>query len=130
DYAGARVCRPEGWSLSDLTGEGLVEPVITLVQPPTARECVEALVKGEVDMASLDIETGGASVAEVPEAAGIVQPNPNLSKLQTIHFVTHKTNPRGRVYLAMLNKGLNEMRESGEWYAIIADSLAAATATN
>jgi polar amino acid transport system substrate-binding protein len=124
DYAGARICRPDGWSTFDLTSEGLVEPLVTMVRPATLRECVEALVKGEVDMASMDIETGGSTVAEVPEAAGVVQPNPNLSKLETIHFVTHKTNPRGRVYMAMFNKGLNEMRESGEWYAVIADSLA------
>ncbi|MGB7242113.1 MAG: LysM peptidoglycan-binding domain-containing protein [Sulfitobacter sp.] len=124
DYAGAVICRPESWSLNDITSEGLVEPIVTMIHPATARECIEALLKGEADMAPLDIETGGASVAEIEEARGVVQPNPNLSKLQQISFVTHKTNPRGRVYMAMLNKGLNEMRESGEWYAIIADSLA------
>lgn len=124
DYAGATICRPEGWSILDLTSEGLVEPVVTYIAPPTARDCVEAVLSGKADMTSLDLETGGASVNEVAEAAGVIQPNPNLSKLESLHFVTHKTNPRGRVYIAMLNKGLNEMRESGEWYAIIADSLA------
>ncbi|MGB7261545.1 MAG: transporter substrate-binding domain-containing protein [Albidovulum sp.] len=123
DYAGARICRPEGWSTADITIEGLVEPIVTMVRPATAQECVEMLVEGEADMASLDLETGGATVASVPEAAGIVQPNPSLAKLEELAFVTHKTNPRGRVYLAMLNRGLNEMRESGEWYAVIADSL-------
>ncbi|MCV2874345.1 transporter substrate-binding domain-containing protein [Defluviimonas sp. WL0050] len=124
DYAGARVCRPDGWSLAELSSEGLVEPVITLVQPAGPEECIEKLVKGEVDMALLDLEGGDAAIKKVPEAVGVVQPNSSLSKLQTIHFVSHKTNPRGRVYLALMNKGLNEMRESGEWYAVIADSLA------
>ena len=49
--------------------------------------------------------------------------NPYLTNLLQMSFVTHKTNPRGRVYIAMLNRGLTEMRESGEWYAIISDSL-------
>ncbi|MGB5870295.1 MAG: LysM peptidoglycan-binding domain-containing protein [Albidovulum sp.] len=124
DYAGARICRPEGWSTADLTVEGLVEPVVTMMRPATAEDCVNALLKGEADMAPLDIETGGATVASISEAAGVVLPNPNLSNLEQLSFVTHKTNPRGRVYIAMLNKGLNEMRESGEWYAVIADSLA------
>lgn len=123
DYAGARICRPNGWSISDLTSEGLVEPVVTMVRPATTRECVEALLKGDADMASINLESGTAIVAEIPEAKDRVQPNPSLSKLETIHFVTHKTNPRGRVYISLLNKGLLEMRESGEWYAIIADSL-------
>lgn len=123
DYAGATICRPEGWSILDLTSEGLVDPVVTYIAPPTARDCVEAVLNGTADMTSLDLETGGATVNEVPEAASVIQPNPNLSKLESLHFVTHKTNPRGRVYIAMLNKGLNEMRESGEWYAVIADSL-------
>ncbi|MGB3315127.1 MAG: LysM peptidoglycan-binding domain-containing protein [Albidovulum sp.] len=124
DYAGATICRPESWSILDLTSEGLVEPVVTYLHPATARDCVEAVLNGTADMTSLDLETGGASVNEVAEAVGVVRPNPNLSKLESLHFITHKTNPRGRVYIAMLNKGLNEMRESGEWYAVIADSLA------
>ncbi|WP_152612685.1 LysM peptidoglycan-binding domain-containing protein [Leisingera sp. ANG-M7] len=124
DYAGAKICRPEGWSLAELSGEGLVEPVISLVHPSSAVECIRKLVSGEADMALLDLEAGDAAVREVAEAEGKVQLNSNLSQLQAIHFVTHKTNPRGRVYLTLLNKGLNEMRESGEWYAIIADSLA------
>lgn len=124
DYAGARVCRPEGFSLAELSSEGLVEPVITLVQPPRPEDCFRMLVNGEVDMTLLDLEGGDAALKAVPEAQGVVEPNPNLSKLQTIHFISHKTNPRGRVYLTLLNRGLNEMRESGEWYAIIQDSLA------
>ncbi|PWE31390.1 ABC transporter substrate-binding protein [Maritimibacter sp. 55A14] len=124
DYAGAVVCRPEGWSLAELSSEGLVEPVITLLQPSGVKECIGALVSGDADMALLDLEGGDAVMGDVEGAAGVVQPNPSLSKLQTIHFVAHKTNPRGKIYLSFLNKGLNEMRESGEWYAIIADSLA------
>lgn len=123
DYAGARICRVDGWSTADLNTEGLIDPVVTFVRPSSAKECVELMMKGEVDMVSLDLENGAAAVAEVPEAIGVARPNPNLSKLESLHFITHKTNPRGRVYLALLNKGLTEMRESGEWYAILSDSL-------
>ena len=123
DYAGARICRVDGWSTADLNVEGLSDPVVTFVRPSSAKECIELLMKKEVDMVSLDLENGAAAVAEVPEAVGLARPNPNLSKLESLHFITHKANPRGRVYLSMLNKGLTEMRESGEWYAILSDSL-------
>ncbi|OED50755.1 hypothetical protein AB838_01005 [Rhodobacteraceae bacterium (ex Bugula neritina AB1)] len=124
DYAGAKICRPDGWSMSELSSNGLVEPLITLVQPADGTDCMRAVLNGEADMGLLDLEVGDAAIQELPEAANKVQLNPNLSQLQSIHFATHKTNPRGRVYLSLLNKGLNEMRETGEWYAIIADSLA------
>ncbi len=41
----------------------------------------------------------------------------------SLRFITHRTNPYGRQYIAMLNRALNEMRESGEWYAVISDTL-------
>ena len=47
-----------------------------------------------------------------------------MYKRQTHHFVTAKSNPRGRDYIAALNRGIEEMRESGEWYDIVATGLA------
>lgn len=123
DLAGATVCRPEGWQTFDLEQEGLVEPVITLSQPGSVEACLEMVVSGEADIITLDVETIASKAVEAGVADKLAQ-NPNLSSLLAMRFVTHKTNPRGRVYLAMLNRGILEMRETGEWYAIIADSLA------
>ncbi|MBL9047781.1 MAG: ABC transporter substrate-binding protein, partial [Tabrizicola sp.] len=47
-----------------------------------------------------------------------------LVQFPTFHFIVSKSNPRGRVYLAMINRGLTEMRETGEWYDIVSSSLA------
>jgi polar amino acid transport system substrate-binding protein len=33
------------------------------------------------------------------------------------------TNTRGKEYLRLLNRGLAEMRETGEWYDIVASTL-------
>ena len=123
DLAGARICRPEGWLTFDLEEEGLVEPVISLSQPKAVDACIEMLMADEVDVVTLDVETVAANAAEAGIENKLVQ-NPNISSLLAMRFVTHKTNPRGRVYLAMLNRGISEMRETGEWYAIVADSLA------
>ncbi|MDD9979222.1 MAG: transporter substrate-binding domain-containing protein [Boseongicola sp.] len=123
DYAGARICRPEGWFTFDLEEQGLIEPVVTMVVPKTVNECFEMMEAGEVDVVPLEIESVAGALKELDMTSKVAQ-NPYLTNLLQLSFVTHKTNPRGRVYLALLNRGLTEMRESGEWYAIISDSLA------
>ena len=123
DYAGARVCRPEGWFTFDLEEQGLIEPVISMVTPKSVNECFELMKEGDVDVVPLEIESVAAAARELGMEDEIAQ-NVYLTNLLQMSFVTHKTNPRGRVYIAMLNRGLTEMRETGEWYAIISDGLA------
>jgi len=123
DYAGARICRPEGWFTFDLEEQGLIEPVVEMVVPKSINDCFELMQNGEVDLIPLEIESVAGAASELDMENQIVQ-NPYLTNLLELRFVTHKTNPRGRVYLAMLNRGLTEMRETGEWYAIISNGLA------
>jgi len=123
DYAGARLCRPEAWPMGDLEVQGLAPPVIEVVQPKNPIDCAEMLLKGEVDIYSIETETSVSNFAELG-ATDKVAVNPALTTFITYHFLTSKNNPRGRVYIAMLNRGITEMRESGEWYDIIATGLA------
>jgi phage tail protein X len=123
DYVGARICRPEGWPTSDLEVEGLAEPAVTFVRPKSPKECAEMLLAGEVDVYSLEVETTTANFEELG-ATDKVELNPALATFNTHHLVTSKSNKRGLEYIAMLNRGLEEMRESGEWYDIVATSLA------
>jgi LysM domain len=123
DYAGAKICRPEAWPTGDLEVQGLAPPVIEFVQPKSPLECAEMLLAGEVDLYSIEAETSTSNFKELA-AADKVAPNPALATFITYHFLTSKSNPRGRVYIAMLNRGITEMRESGEWYDIVATGLA------
>jgi len=123
DFAGARVCRPEGWYTFDLEEQGLIDPVVNMVAPKSVNECFEMMQEGEVDVVPLEVESVAGAARDLGIEGEVVQ-NPYLTNLLQMSFVTHKTNPRGRVYLAMLNRGLTEMRESGEWYAIISSGLA------
>jgi polar amino acid transport system substrate-binding protein len=123
DYAGARICRPEAWPISDLEVQGLVEPLVSYVHPKAPLDCAEMLLNGEVDLYSIEAETAAANFTELG-ANDRVSPNPALATFITYHFLTSKSNPRGRVYIAMLNRGITEMRESGEWYDIVSTSLA------
>ncbi len=123
DFAGARICRPEGWYTFDLEEQGLIEPVVSMVAPKTVEECFEMMQAGQVDVVPLEVESVAGTARDLGTEAQISQ-NPYLTNILQMSFVTHKTNPRGRVYLALLNRGLTEMRESGEWYAIISSGLA------
>ena len=123
DYAGAVICRPEAWPISDLEVQGLVEPLVTYARPVNPLDCAEMLMNGEVDMYSIEAETASQNFAELG-ALDKVTVNPALATFITYHFITAKSNPRGRVYIAMLNRGITEMRESGEWYDIVATGLA------
>jgi phage tail protein X/ABC-type amino acid transport substrate-binding protein len=123
DYAGAKICRPEAWPVGDLEVQGLVAPVIELVQPKNPIDCAELLLKGEVDLYSIEAETSTSNFTELG-GTDKVAVNPALTTFITYHFLTAKSNPRGRVYIAMLNRGITEMRESGEWYDIVATGLA------
>lgn len=128
DYIGARICRPEGWPTSDLEVQGLAEPDVTFVRPKTPLECAEMLLAGEVDLYSLEVETTTANF-EALGATDQVALNPALATFNTHHLVISKANPHAAEYLELLNRGIEEMRESGEWYDIVATGLAEYNAT-
>lgn len=122
DFIGARVCRMEGYFTFDLEEEGLSPPAIELVRPATPDDCMEALVTGAADVTGMEVQTAAGAIARL----GIgeeVEENPNLTKFLSMSFVSHKSNPFGKQYIALLNRGLTEMRKTGEWYAIISSSL-------
>lgn len=123
DYAGAKVCRPEAWPIGDLEVEGLTADVVTYVHPKSPLDCAEMLLKGEVDLYSIESETATKNFDELG-AADLIVVNPALATFISYHFLTSKANPRGREYIDMLNAGISEMRESGEWYDILATGLA------
>lgn len=123
DYAGAKICRPEAWPTGDLEVQGLAPPTVEFVQPKNPIDCAELLLKGEVDVYSIEAETSTSNFTELAAADDVVV-NPALATFINYHFLTSKSNPRGRVYIAMLNRGITEMRESGEWYDIVATGLA------
>jgi phage tail protein X len=123
DYTGAKICRPEAWPLGDLEVQGLTPPVVEYVQPKNPIECAEMLLKGEVDIYSIETETSVSNFTEL-DASDKIAVNPALTTFISYHFLTSKSNPRGRVYIAMLNRGITEMRETGEWYDILASGLA------
>lgn len=123
DFYGKRVCKPDGWSVFPLEEVGLVEPNVTLVRPDSPLACAEALLAGEADVFAIEMETANEAFGQLG-ASDKVTSNPSLVRFLSFHFVTSKSNPRADEYIALVNNGLNEMRESGEWYDIVSSGLA------
>lgn len=126
EYKGKRICRPESYSLSGLTSVGLVEPDITLVRPVSAADCFEGLATGAVDVVHLDLQIASDALADLGLKNDIVE-DPHLAQVKTLRVLVHKSNPHAGQILEVINRGLTEMRESGEWFDIVSAGLMAQT---
>ena len=122
DLQGARICRPEGYSFHDLDAEGLIEPAITLMIPPLVADCFDALLDGSVDIVTVEAQFASVAIAELGIADQVVE-NPRLTSIQAIAAMAWKANPRALEFMTYLNRGIAEMRDSGEWNDLIASSL-------
>ncbi len=121
-FAGTVICRPEGYSLNNLTKAGLSEPNITLVRPVFVAECFEALRDGKVDIVALDVQVATDAIAGLDLEHFIIE-NPNLLEVNTLNVMTHVDNPEGQAVLDTLNRGLSIMQNSGEWRDIVSTAL-------
>ncbi|MCX7289083.1 MAG: transporter substrate-binding domain-containing protein [Rhodobacterales bacterium] len=122
ELKGARICRPEGYSFHDLDAQGLMAPAVTISVPPVTADCFNGLVDGTYDIATVESQLASAVIQELGIADKVVE-NPRLTSIQAIAAMAWKANPRALEYLTYLNRGLAEMRDSGEWNDIIASSL-------
>lgn len=122
DLMGARICRPESYSFHDLEAEGLMEPAITLSVPEWAEDCFQGLVDGTYDIATIESQLSNITIQDMGLTDQIVE-NPRLSSIQSAAVMAWKANPKARGYLDIINRGLAEMRQSGEWNSIVSGSL-------
>ena len=121
-FAGKRICRPEGYTTGVLDAVGLSAPNVELMRPLEASDCFEALASGKVDLVSIDAEAGDSVIAELGLVGDFLQ-NPHLMTLQSLHVIAHKSNPRAVEMVRLLDGGLVEMYDSGEWYDIVSTAL-------
>ncbi|MCX8501038.1 MAG: transporter substrate-binding domain-containing protein [Alphaproteobacteria bacterium] len=122
DLKGARFCRPAGYSFQDIESQGLKEPEITISIPDTISDCIEGLMSGTYDVFSVESQAVPPALAAHGIGTEVVE-NSRINTIQSISAMAYKSNPFGRQYLTYLNRGLNDMRKSGEWYDIVAASL-------
>ncbi|MCV2866265.1 transporter substrate-binding domain-containing protein [Albidovulum sediminicola] len=122
DYKGARICRPEGYSMHDLDAAGLIEPAVTISIPPTLGDCAEGVVQGRYDVMSVESQAMVSVRKDLGLGEEFVE-NAFVTSIQAISAMASRKNARALEFLTELNAGLDEMRDSGEWYDIVASSL-------
>jgi ABC-type amino acid transport substrate-binding protein len=122
-FEGKRICRPEGFTTGVLEAAGLPSDKIELMRPISATDCFEALAAGKTDIVSIDAEVGDSAIAELGMTGDFSQ-NPHLVTFNSLHVIAHKSNARAVEMIGMLNEGVVEMYESGEWYEIVSTALA------
>ncbi len=118
DLKGKRLCRPEGWFMWDLEAEGLIEPAVTMVKPATQIDCWKALEADQVDVVTFDAAPAEDDLVTL-KISDNVQEITSLASIQTSHILIPKDNPNGPAYIAILNKGLAEIRADGTWFNIL-----------
>ncbi|MGF1503248.1 MAG: LysM peptidoglycan-binding domain-containing protein [Paracoccaceae bacterium] len=121
--AGRTICRPRGYYTFDLEQKGLVEPTIRMIRPETPADCIAALIEGRADLTVLAVSVAETEMAELG-VAGQVDEIPALADILTLHVLGPRSNPFARTYLTLLNRGLRQMRDSGEWFDVVARHLA------
>ncbi len=121
---GLTLCRPAAGGVFDLEQRGLGPDAVRLVRPQSAEDCFRALMAGEVDVVTFEVAALERAVA-VSGLVGQVREAVDLADLLTLHALAPRANPLARPYITLLNRGLRDMRESGEWFTLVARHLAA-----
>lgn len=118
DLHGASLCRPEGYFEFDLVQAGLVDPNVKIVKLSDSQECLRAVNDGEVDLWSINVVSAPDEIKKAGLENEIVAV-PAVEFVLNSHYLIAADHPRGQELVDMLNTGLRQMVESGEWYDLI-----------
>ncbi|NVK32572.1 MAG: transporter substrate-binding domain-containing protein [Gammaproteobacteria bacterium] len=119
DAMGKTICRPAGYFTHDMEAMGLVESKIKRFAPDKPEDCFEMLRDGKVDLVTVNADTS-ARIIQALGMENLVKEEIDLSTVQSLHAVTMKTNPRSRVILRRINRGLRYLYNSEEYRQIAA----------
>ncbi|MBD3625947.1 MAG: transporter substrate-binding domain-containing protein [Rhodobacteraceae bacterium] len=123
DLFGSRLCRPEGYSIFMLEERDLVAPNVTLMMPVDPSDCFDALLAGDADVVALAEDVARGIISDLDGGDRVVKQDA-LDAIATLHVVISKNNPNAQAYLELLNEGINELKDSGEWFEIVRRHLA------
>jgi polar amino acid transport system substrate-binding protein len=121
---GRTLCRPAGYFTFDLDQQGLGEPNLTRIIAPEAADCFTWLMRGEVDVVTLNKSLAEAGIAGLGLDRRVVEVAA-LASAQTLHVVAPKGDPEGLAYLDLVNTGLADLQASGRWFEVVSRHLGA-----
>jgi len=115
---GKRICRPDGYTTADMDTAGVKAPAVTMVRPERPKDCLNALIEGEVDFAALatDVAQGLTKKIGIDSQIKIHE---SLSHVSTVHVVIAKTHPQAQNMIRVVDNGLGKLKDSGEWFNIV-----------
>ena len=123
DLFGQTICRPTGYATFMMEEKDLVEPNIVFESPEKTTDCFEGLVSGKYDAVVLATDTAEGAITKIGAKTKVAF-HEHLSYVATMHAVIAKTNPRRQELLARLNSGIQRLKESGQWFQIVARHMA------
>lgn len=122
DMIGRTLCRPAGFYVFDLDRPDrlwITDEKITLEQPATVRECFQMLLDGEVDGVTINEFTGRAAInsMNVKDSIEINQGRPIA--ITGLHVLVSKDHPNAEAVIGIFNQGLEQIKKSGDYQAIV-----------
>lgn len=126
DLLGKAICRPKGYDTSIFDENGrnwLRDEKIELVTGNTPEHCFELVLDGKADALVLN-EFGGREKMSDLGLNEQIQIVPQPISIQSHFIVVHKSHPDADKLLAVVNEGVKEIRENGEYQRIVEDHMA------
>ncbi len=104
----------------------LVAPNVTMVTPSNPTDCMEILIEGEADVVVVASTVADDAISTLNISAKVEEQS-QLASVITLHAVTSVDNPQKEQQMTLLNKGIQNVRESGKWFEIVQRHLVAHT---
>lgn len=122
DMIGRTLCRPAGYYIFDLDRPDrlwVTDNKITLKRPQSVRECFQMLVDGEVDGVTLNEFTGRSmmNTMNIKDTVEINQGRPIA--ITGLHMLVSKDHPNAEAVIEIFNKGLQEIKDAGDYQSIV-----------
>ncbi|MEM9349585.1 MAG: transporter substrate-binding domain-containing protein [Pseudomonadota bacterium] len=122
DMEGRVLCRPAGFSTFIFDHKGrdwLRDGVITVDMPSAIDDCFEGVVSGRYDGLVLNEFTGREKIQSLG-LEGVVDVAGGLPiAIDGLHIIAHKSHPQAAELMALVNGGLKEIKENGEYQRVI-----------
>ncbi len=125
DLLGKVICRTKGYdtTIFDENGRNLLrDNKIELVIGDTHEQCFDMVLNGEVDALVLN-EFGGRDKMSELGLNEKIQIVPQPISIQSHYIVVHKSHPEADALLAIVNDGVKQIRENGEYQRIVEDHM-------
>ena len=118
EMLGKHICRPAGYATFMLEENGLVEPNITFTQPTDPAECARGLADGTFDVFVIANDVADGVILSEGLTGQIANMEP-LGQVLNLGAVISVNHPQRDEILEVFNAGLNDIKESGEWFEIV-----------